>query len=611
MRNPEIILNTLCSHSSNPDYKYERLYRLFFNEELFMIAYERIKSKPGNMTPGSDGKTIDGMSLERINALISSLKDESYKPHPAKRKYIPKKNGKMRPLGIPTIEDKLVQEVTRMILEAIYEGQFEDSSHGFRPNRSCHTALNRLQKTFTGSKWFIEGDIKGFFDNIDHSVLIGILRKRITDERFLRLIWKFLKAGYLEEWHYHKTFSGTPQGGIVSPILANIYLDQFDKFMNDYAQNFNCGTHRKVNPPYDSLNKKTVKLRKKWKAETDDTAKAEMLKRIKEMQKEALTIPAAQPIDPSYRRLQYVRYADDFLIGVIGSKSDCEKIKTDITLYMRDRLHLELSDEKTLITHAQENAKFLGFDITVKTLNDTKRNKNGKVQRSFVGIVKVNLSSETVRKKLLEYGAVRFTQENGKEVWKPKARTPMIGMKPHEMVAQYDLEIRGFYNYYGFANNSSEACAGFGYIMAYSLYKTMAQKLNGTVQSILAKYKKDKVFTITYKDEKGNDRTRTLYHDGFKRKKPSKYDFCDRMPCTLYLPKATLADRLRSGICEVCGAKDSLIMHHVRTLKSVNGDTPWGRQMLHRHRKTVAVCHECYAKIKMNNRVTNGEPDTL
>lgn len=598
MRNPETILNTLCSHSSNFDYRYERLYRLFFNEELFMVAYERIKSKPGNMTPGTDGKTIDGMSLERIRTLIAKLKDESYTPHPAKRVYIPKKNGKLRPLGIPTIEDKLVQEIARMILEAIYEGHFENTSHGFRPNRSCHTALNRLQKTFTGSRWFIEGDIKGFFDNIDHSVLVGIIRKKISDERFIRLIWKFLRAGYLETWQYHKTFSGTPQGGIVSPILANIYLDVFDKYMKEYAECFNCGTHRKISHPYHILKREIAKLRKKWKAETNDEAKASLLKRIKEMQAEMLATPASQQMDESYRRLQYVRYADDFLIGVIGSKADCEKIKADIAQYMSDRLHLELSSEKTLITHAQENAKFLGFDITVKSLNDTKRNKNGRLQRSFVGKVKVKLASETVKKKLMEYGAVRFTHENGKETWKPKARTPMVGMKLHEMVAQYDLEIRGFYNYYGFANNASETCAGFGYIMAYSLYKTMAQKLNSTVQSILAKYKKDKVFTVSYKDDKGNECVRTLYHDGYKRRKPSKYDFCDRMPCTLYVPKASLADRLKRGICELCGTKDILVMHHVRTLKSVKGDTPWGKQMLQRHRKTIAVCHECYAKIK-------------
>ena len=205
MRNPEIVLNTLCQHSKVSDYKFERLYRILFNKEMFFIAYQRIYAKPGNMTPGTDGQTIDRMSIGRIERLIVTLRNESYKPHPAKRVYIPKKNGKKRPLGIPSVEDKLVQEVVRMILEAIYEGHFESSSHGFRPHKSCHTALTSIQRTFTGAKWFIEGDIKGFFDNIDHDVLVCIMQERIADERFLRLIRKFLKAGYIEDWKFHNT----------------------------------------------------------------------------------------------------------------------------------------------------------------------------------------------------------------------------------------------------------------------------------------------------------------------------------------------------------------------------------------------------------------------
>lgn len=180
MRNPETILKSLFAHSNDMHYKYERLYRILFNEQMFYVAYQRIYANPGNMTPGSDGQTIDQMSIERIGKLIASLKDESYHPTPSRRVYIPKKNGKKRPLGIPSVEDKLVQEVVHMVLEAIYEGQFENTSHGFRPRRSCHTALTYIQHQFTGAKWFIEGDIKGFFDNIDHQVLIGILRERIS-----------------------------------------------------------------------------------------------------------------------------------------------------------------------------------------------------------------------------------------------------------------------------------------------------------------------------------------------------------------------------------------------------------------------------------------------
>jgi group II intron reverse transcriptase/maturase len=196
------------------------------------------------MTAGADGKTIDAMSMVRIETLIASLKDHSYRPKPARRTYIQKKNGKTRPLGIPSFDDKLVQEIVRMELEAIYEPTFSNRSHGFRPNRSCHTALDQLQKTFSGVKWFIEGDIKGFFDNIDHAVLIGILRRRIHDEYFIALMWKFLKAGYLENWVYHKTYSGTPQGSVISPILSNIYLNELDRYMERYMEQFRSKEYR-------------------------------------------------------------------------------------------------------------------------------------------------------------------------------------------------------------------------------------------------------------------------------------------------------------------------------------------------------------------------------
>jgi len=243
-RNPEKVLNSLTGHSRDLNYKYERLYRILFNEEMYYVAYQRIYAKPGNMTAGSDGKTIDQMSLTRIEKLIASLKDESYQPQPSKRVYIPKKNGKMRPLGVPAFNDKLLQEVVRMILETIYEGQFEKTSHGFRPIRSCHTALTQVKETFSGVKWFVEGNIKGFFDNINHEILISVLKERIADDRFIRLIRKFLNAGYLENWKFHNSYSGTPQGGIVSPILANIYLDKLDKYMKEYTEKFDMGNKR-------------------------------------------------------------------------------------------------------------------------------------------------------------------------------------------------------------------------------------------------------------------------------------------------------------------------------------------------------------------------------
>jgi group II intron reverse transcriptase/maturase len=230
MRNPIEVLNNLSEKSKNPEYRFERLYRNLYNPEFYLLAYKNIYANKGSMTPGINNLTIDGMSSKRIERLIASLKAHTYQPSPARREYIAKENSdKKRPLGIPSGDDKLVQEVVRMILESMYEPTFSDSSHGFRPHKSCHTALMKIQNTFTGAKWFIEGDIQACFDSFDHHVLVEILRKRINDEAFIALMWKFLKAGYMEQWEYHKTYSGTPQGSGISPILANIYLHELDK----------------------------------------------------------------------------------------------------------------------------------------------------------------------------------------------------------------------------------------------------------------------------------------------------------------------------------------------------------------------------------------------
>lgn len=214
MRNPIHVLKSLEEKASVRNYKYERLYRNLYNPEFYLLAYANIAKSQGSMTQGADGQTLDNMSLPRINRIIESIRNRTYQPKPAKRKYIPKKNGKMRPLGITSTDDKLVQEVVRMILEAIYEPTFSDNSHGFRPKRSCHTALLQAKRMFTGVTWVVEGDIHACFDNFDHHVLVELLRKMIADEAFISLIWKFLKAGYMEQWEYNCTYSGVPQGGL-------------------------------------------------------------------------------------------------------------------------------------------------------------------------------------------------------------------------------------------------------------------------------------------------------------------------------------------------------------------------------------------------------------
>lgn len=598
MEKSERVLKALSDHSQSSDYKYERLYRYLFSEEMFAVAYQCIYAKQGNMTPGTDGKTIDEMSLERIERLIVSLKDESYQPHPARRVYIPKKNGKKRPLGIPSFEDKLVQEVVRLLLEAIYEGHFEGTSHGFRPHRSCHTALGMIQKSFAGAKWFIEGDIKGFFDNIDHNVLISILRERISDERFLRLIRKFFNAGYVEDWKYNKTYSGTPQGGIISPILANIYLDKFDKYIKEYAAKFRKGDRRSINPEYWRLNNKKNRLKQKLQKTSDEQMRKNYLYEIAQLSKQMLSTPHKDAMDADFRRLQYVRYADDFLISVIGSKSECETIKADITQFMREQLKLELSDEKTLITHAQDKAKFLGYEIFIRKSDAVKRNRDGVLKRDFNGAVVLTLNSAVIQKKLTEYNALEVRNIDGKDIWWSKPRRYMTPMKPEDILAQYNAEIRGLYNYYSLAANVSKECASFAFIMKMSMFKTLGWKLNTSARKVRQKYQKDKDFVIPYNDAKGKQKYRVFYNEGFK-KRNAQFDVdYDKLPQTMYVPYPSLVERLKDGRCELCGKDGKVVMHHVRTLTKLKGNNEWEKLMLQRHRKTLVVCEDCNSMIQ-------------
>ena len=593
MRSPERVLNSLNEHSKDSSYKFERLYRILFNEELFYVAYQKIASNGGSTTKGSDGRSIDGMSLARIETLIASLKDESYQPHPSRRVHIPKKNGKTRPLGIPAFEDKLVQEVVRMILEAIYEGHFETTSHGFRPKRSCHTALLHIQKTFNGAKWFIEGDIKGFFDNIDHDVLVGILRERISDDRFIRLIRKFLKAGYVEDWTFHNTYSGTPQGGIVSPILANIYLDKLDKYVKEYIQHFDKGTKRRPGKESNNLANERKRTVRKLKKVKDGTEKAALVARLKAIEQERAAFPNGDEMDESYRRLKYIRYADDFILGVIGSKEDALRIKEDIKSFLSESLALELSEEKTLITHTGKSAKFLGYEITVTRNNHQRRDVQGRLRRTYGKRVRLNVSMATLRDKLLEYGAMEIKLRNGKEVWKPKCRSGLIFNDDLEILDRYNRETVGFCNYYLIANNCV-VLHNFRYIMEYSMYKTFAGKYRSTVRKINKKYRYNKLFTVKY-EQKGAIKSRTFYKTSFKRRTTAFNGSCDIEPYSIAdVSRTNLTDRLKAEKCELCGATGKLIMHHVRNLKDLKGKESWKRLMSARKRKTIALCPSCH-----------------
>jgi len=594
------VLKSLEEKARIPGYKYERLYRNLYNPEFYLLAYQNIAKSQGSMTPGVDGLTLDDMSMARINRIIAKLKDHSYQPNPARRKYIAKKNNsaKKRPLGIPSTDDKLVQEIVRMILEAIYEPTFSSKSHGFRPHRSCHTALLEIQRTFDGVKWFIEGDIQSCFDSFDHHVLIDLLKRRVQDEYFIGLMWKLLKAGYMEQWKFHDTYSGTPQGSGCSPLLANIYLHELDTFMAGYKLNYDTQLKkaRLPNKEYSRLNWHYRQAKEKLKAHgSPDNEKA-----FKSLQKQLLSIPYYPAIDPSFKRIQYNRYADDFLIGVIGSKDDAEQVKTDVKRFLQDRLKLTLSEEKTKVTHSSEMVRYLGYDITISRSKDTKRDKQGVLRRLWSGVVQLYLPKDKWIAKLHEYNAFKIVKdESGKEKWKPVHRGFLMHKPKEDIISKYNSEIRGIYNYYRLAKNVS-VLNKFFFIMSGSLYKTFAAKFNTSVRKIIDQYTIDGVFGVEYKTKAGTKRCE-LYHDGFHHKPEAiasaDVDILPQYRC--YDKPNSLAGRLKKGVCELCGAETKEIhMHHVKLLKDLTGETPSELLMMKKRRKSLALCWGCYEEIR-------------
>jgi group II intron reverse transcriptase/maturase len=601
MRSPHIVLENLQRHSHIKDYQFERLYRNLYNPDFYLLAYQNLYANKGAMTPGVDGLTLDGIGMERIETLIQSLRNHSYQPQPARRLYIPKKSGKgQRPLGIQTTNDKLVQEIVRMLLENIYEPTFLKSSHGFRPGKSCHTALAQVQQAFTGVKWFVEGDIKSYFDTIDHQMLMNILRRRIKDEYLISLMWKFLRAGYLEDWQYNTTFSGTAQGAGFSPLLSNIYLNELDTYMEIYKRQLYKGERRTAPRDYRSARHIWYRQKKKYEIlwpTLNQEEKNSAQREIKALRKDFQKYPASDPMDGNYRRIQYVRYADDFLVGVIGSRVDAEKVKTDIGLFLADKLNLTMSPEKTLITHGHDKARFLGYDITISQDNSTKRISKG-LTRVHNGRVKLFVPKEKWVGKLREYGVLRITVDGkGKEKWRPLKRGHYMGLEPREIVTLYNAQIRGMYNYYRIANNAS-VLNKFHYIMAYSMYKTFAGKYHTSMAKAKTKHMHNGVFEVEYMTKSGL-RKISLYQDGFARVKvplPANAD-CKLEYLSRNRPKE-LYFRMKAAKCELCGReKVPVSAHQVKRLKDLSGNLPWERAMLNMRRKTLIVCEECHQSI--------------
>jgi group II intron reverse transcriptase/maturase len=567
-----------------------QLYRQMFNPQLYLLAYGRIYSNQGAMTPGVTPETVDGMSQRKIGRIIEVMRSERYRFRPVRRVHIPKSNGKTRPLGLPTWSDKLVGEVVRLLLQAYYDVQFSDRSHGFRPRRGCHTALREVDNVWTGTAWFIEGDISDCFGSLDHDVLMTTLGEKIHDNRFLRLVRNMLIAGYLEDWRWGATLSGAPQGGVASPILSNIYLHKLDTFVETVLiPEYTRGERRARNPAYIKVQSQLATARRRG-----DRATARALRR------QMRSLPHGDPDDPGYRRLRYVRYADDHLLGFTGPKAEAEQIKQRLAVFLRDELKLELSPDKTLITHARSGAaRFLGYEITVQH-NSSKLTRG---RRRVNGQVALRVPLDVIKTKCAPYCAYG----------KPAKHNPLISSSDHAIVAMFGAVYRGIAQYYLLAADVFRLHR-LRWIMETSMLKTLASKHRSTVSKMARKHR-TKIETphgkrtcFEARIERPGRQPLVARFGGIPLHRQVTAKIVDRQPVRVDYPHKELVARLLADTCEICGHHGQVQVHHIRKLADLvrTGQPPtgWEQAMRNRRRKTLVVCDTCHDHIHAGHTTT-------
>ncbi len=581
------------SDASVKGYPIRNLYRLMYMPEIWYEAYANLYSNKGAITKGVNENTMDGFSQERVKRITTALREGEYRFTPVRRVYIPKRTGnKKRPLGVPSGDDKLVQEVSRIILERIYEPIFSDNSHGFRPGRSCHTALEQIKRRWTGVKWFIEFDIQGFFDNMRHEILMEALQRKIADKRFIKLIGGMLKAGYLEEWEYHPTYSGAPQGGTASPMLSNIYLDALDSFMQEQVEVFTQRKRKRTNPAYQRLTKQKSLIRK----QIDQKGICpELIRRLKALDRASKEIPARDPYDSSYKRLKYCRYGDDFIVGVIGGKREAQAIMRKIQTFLAETLTLRIAPEKTGIMSAREGVEFLSYVISTHYTSKVVRTKlcgRYTTSRSVVGCITLRVPERKVRTFCQRYGYGDW------QLMKATHRPYLRNASDVEIISQYNAELRGLANYYSLASDAKFKLSKLVCLAHYSLFKTLAGKHKTQKAQVLKKLKQGNEYIYEYKvcGEKRRLRVFKLKH---LNRTPMDWEV-DVIPNTAYLtaPRSELVKRLNYGQCEYCGCTDQpLESHHIRKLKDLRKKPhlqTWERVMIARNRKILVLCETCH-----------------
>ena len=575
--------------ASRNGHKVKDLHAIMRRDEIWYLAYARIYANFGALTKGIDEITLDGFSIERVRELITRLKAGTYRPNPVRRVYIPKKDKGERPLGVPSGDDKLVQAVSQILLEQVYEPIFHDTSHGFRPQRSCHTALDQIKKIWTGTKWIIEFDIKSFFDNMDHDIMIELLEKKIDDRKFINLIKSFLKSGYLEDWKVKPTYSGTPQGGIVSPLLSNIYLHELDTFIATLKEEIEVGKTRPQNNEHARIGNTISGLRRKIRSEGSDPESIQKIRELRAIQK---TLPSMRENTDQYIRLRYCRYADDFICGIAGSFRLACEVKERITEFLQKELKLEISPEKTGIRRLSRGAEFLSYKITSYK---GERSRKMKIRGSYVTkrTLAGRISLSIPERKLIE-----FCHQKGYGNWHSQDvthRNSLTVLSDLEILESFNSELRGLSNYYALADDFSAKMGKLSWFWYRSLLKTFARKHKCKGKHIVRRLRNHDGYYLKY-EVSGVMKRRYV----FRYRDRNRELFSDEIPltATLFAHGTELIQRLEAKVCESCGDDTSpMEVHHIRRLRDLKQKkhlNKWEKIMIARRRKTLVLCRSCH-----------------
>lgn len=566
-------------------------YKQLWDINLLKRAYTILKSKEGNLTKGVDKETLDGISLNWANKVIVELKNRKFQFKPSRTVLIPKTNGKVRSLRIPSPRDKIIQQAYKMILESVFEPLFLEQSHGFRPNKSTITAIYEVRK-WNGITWIIEGDIKDYFNSINYDILAKLIAKEIKDQNLIDLYWKLVKAGYVNNGTFKRNNLGLPQGGVLSPLLSNIYLYELDKFMNDIIKKYSDPLKKRVsktNPIYSKMKRRLNKMENKNKISTHEKEE------IKEIKRKLIKTPSVVRDDTTAKRIYYNRYADDWVVGIIGRKEFAEEIKNKIKNFLAEKLEIYLNEEKTkIINLSKKRIEYLGFEVGKQNRKYTESLKSiikntGKIRRPSHASIMIYAPKKKLISKLIEHGFAKNKD-------KPKAVTKWIFLEAQDIILKYNAIMRGILNYYAGVENKN-LLSHVTWILKFSAVFTLARKWNISPVKVFKKLGKN--LTVKYETEVGKkEKYISIYKHSLSRtRKLGKklYNLFDPFEVKYYNVKSNY---VWDQNCIICDSNENIEMHHIRHLRKnkIKGFKVIMQQL---NRKQIPVCRDCHMKIHL------------